>query len=985
MQKIIALPGKALTLKWCMVIIGMLCMSQLIAQDNSRVFVSESFEYTNNAAVAGLSGGTGWAGPWESSQADGFRMINGGLRAQHLVGTAEVSRRVAAPTRGRLWIAFVLRQDSPGGQLGFYFRDRERVALRIGTRAGQEQLYVGEKPLRVSGLASHLLLLRLDLHEGRDTGYLFVDPGTASEPDIEGATAVIHGDFRFNAIGVMAGQAKALVRTRGTIDDLVITGNFARIARPATGGARRATGAVMRVLHWKKENGRLQVTTNGGILQLTPFPDHTLQVRFGAAQHLETDTSFAVLPRTLQPPFAIKETPALLTLTTGFYTATIDKQTSRLQLFDQAGTLLIAEAPGGGRNPLQGDSCIISSRFVLTPGEALYGLGQFRDGALNLRGRNRELVQFNTQAAVPVLMSTQGWGLFWDNPSRTVFSDRPDELSFLSDAGEVISYYLFTGPQLDDLVGQYRVLTGTAPMLPAWALGYHQSRNKYATQAEVLSVAERMHKEKIPFSSVFIDYFYWGNNGTGSHLFDRALFPDVPGMIRTLHDRYHAKAVLTVWPAFRPGSANYNAMQQKGYLLDSVKALDGVVYDAFNPGAAALYWQQVATQLVPQQIDGWFLDGPEPDHAASFLKANTYYGPASRVRNLFPLVHSTTFYQGLLKAFPDKRPYILTRCAWASQQKNGTAIWSGDIASTFEELKKQVAAGLNFTAAGIPYWTTDIGGYSGGDPQDESYREVFVRWWQYGTFCPIFRSHGRRFPGDTKAPNELWAYGTAVQQICTQYDSLRYRLFPYIYSLADKVTQNGYTPMRLLAFDFAADTSVLGINDQFMYGPSLLVNPVISAGARSRKIYLPKGASWVDFRTGIAYQGGQTIVADAPLEQIPLFVRQGAIIPVSLSSAYIEQPGSTPVTCYIYTGADGDFTLYEDDGVSYAYQRGVYSRIPLHWNDATKTLTLGAQQGTYSTGSRTLYLARIDKGMTLLAAPRGVRVEYNGKEMKVIL
>lgn len=970
---------------WLIIMVWAISGSVVMAQDNSRVYIRESFDYANDAAANGLTGGTGWAGPWQGSQADGFHIVNGSLHVQHLVGTAQLSRRAALPTRGRLWIALVLRQENAGGELGFCLLDQAREKLRIGTRAGQAQLYLGEKPLQVSGLAPHLLLLRLDLHDGRDTAYLFVDAGTTSEPDIEGATAVAHGDFRCSEVGIMAGQEKGIANTRGTVDDLVITGSFARIARPASGGARRVTGTAMQVLHWEKKEGSLRITTSGGILQLTPFLDHTLKVRFGAASQLLRDTSFAVSRHAAQVPFEITETPATLTLTTDHYQATIEKQTSRLQLYDKAGTLLLAEAPGGGRNALHGDSCIVSSRFVLSPGEALYGLGQFRDGALNLRGKDRELVQINTQAAVPVLLSTQGWGLFWDNPSRTVFSDKPDGMSFISDAGDAICYYLFTGTQLDDLVGQYRTLTGTAPMPPAWALGYHQSRNKYATQTEVLSVAERMQQEKIPFSSIFIDYFYWGNNGTGSHRFDTALFPDVRGMIRTLHQRYHAKAVITVWPAFHPGTANYTAMKRQGFLLDSVKALDGIVYDAFNPGAAALYWQQVATQLVPQQIDGWFLDGPEPDNTASFLKANTYYGPAPRVRNLFPLVHSTTFYQGLLKAFPDKRPYILTRCAWASQQKNGTAIWSGDIASTFEELKKQVVAGLNFTATGIPYWTTDIGGYSGGNPQEPAYREVFVRWWQYGTFCPIFRSHGRRFPGDTKGPNELWSYGPEVQRICTQFDSLRYRLFPYIYSLAGRVTQEAYTPMRLLAFDFPADTAVRNSNDQFMYGPSLLVNPVMEAGARSRNVYLPKGASWTDFWTGASYQGGSTIQADAPLQQLPLLVRQGAIIPTCLSAHYIEAPGTEPVTCYVYTGANGDFTLYEDDGISHAYQRGSYSRIALYWDEAARTLTIGARQGSYGKGKRTFYLVRIDKGMTMLTAPAGLRVEYDGREKKIVL
>ncbi|MDD4922359.1 MAG: glycoside hydrolase family 31 protein, partial [Bacteroidales bacterium] len=538
-----------------------------------------------------------------------------------------------------------------------------------------------------------------------------------------------------------------------------------------------------------------------------------------------------------------------------------------------------------------------------------------------------------------------------------------------------------------NLIGEYRRLTGEAPMLPVWALGYHQSRNKYSTQEEVLSVAERMRKEKIPMSSIFIDYYYWGKYGTGSHRFDEAQFPDVPGMLKKLHEEYHTKAVITIWPSFRTGTPNYQEMNNAGFLLKGSKALDGAVYDAFNPKAAEMYWKQVAASLIPLGIDGWFLDGPEPDLVPPFLPTTTYAGPAHLVRNLYPLVHSTNFYKGLIGAFPNKRPYLLTRCAWASQQRNSTAVWSGDIPTSMRELKTQITAGLNFVASGIPYWTTDIGGYAGGDPADPAYQETFTRWWQYGVFCPIFRSHGKRFPGDRKTPNELWAYGAKAQKICTDFSNLRYRLLPYIYSLSGEVTLNNYTTMRLLAFDFPKDTSVWNIKDQFMYGPALLVNPVTEPGAASRDVYLPSGTSWVDFWTGETWTGGQTIKADAPISRIPLYVRAGSVIPMGPFVQFTGEKDAAAVELRVYTGADGAFELYEDDGETFDYKNGQFSRIPMTWNEQAKTLDIGTRQGSFKgmPGTKTFHIVWVGKqnGTGIDEAKAKKTILYSGVALKI--
>jgi alpha-D-xyloside xylohydrolase len=687
-------------------------------------------------------------------------------------------------------------------------------------------------------------------------------------------------------------------------------------------------------------SGVLNIPVDGGEIILRPYDFGAIHVRFVASGGDSGQTaSYAVVSDFPPADCKVHETDDRLSLETHSLSVVYDKRAGTLTFRDAARRTLLTET---ARKVRQSVFRLSSS------GEALYGLGQFRDHALNLRGKTRELVQVNTQAAVPVLLSTAGWGLFWDNPSRTVFKDDNEDMRFTSDHGMETNYYLFTGGSLDELVGAFRRLTGQAPMLPLWALGYHQSRNKYATQAEVSEVVRRMEEEDIPFSSIFIDYFYWNKYGTGSHRFDETLFPSPEKLLDTLHRHYRTHAVITVWPTFKQGTDNYRELQSQGLLLEGAKALDGIIYDVFNPKAREVYWKQLQP-LVETGIDGWFLDGPEPDHVQSFLPAITAAGPALSVRNLYPLLHSENFYTHYRRLYPNKRPYLLTRCAWASQQRNGTSVWSGDIPTTFDELKRQITAGLNFTATGIPYWTTDIGGYSGGDPADEAYRELFVRWFEYGVFCPIFRSHGRRYPGDTHAPNELWAYGAEAQKICTDYIRLRYALTPYIYSLSGLVTHRGYTPMRLLAFDFPNDPTVVDCKDEFMYGPSFLVCPVTDAHATQRQVYLPENGTWVDFRTGQPHCGGQTITADAPLGKIPLYVKAGSIIPVH-PARDTEYASGSPLRLYVFTGDDGSFDLYGDDGISFDYEHGAYSFIPFRWNNRKRELTVRPCKGNYMNG-----------------------------------
>lgn len=855
-----------------------------------------------------------------------------------------------------VWCSFLALKEKGNSRLGFSFEKGNSEKLFVEVKQTQEP---------------QLVVVRIDFSEKADKAYVFYSPTAASVPDLENAEYTLSGKFDFDRIRIIAEKG-----SKGIFSDVSLGENYQDVVHPNVLQVVAKEGQPQTVLSWEKKQQALWIHTSGGTLYLQPYNIGSVHVMFGSENEIKEYKSFAVTQQAKVAEFKVEDTQEDIVLRSSRLVVTVNKNKGYISLLDEAGKILLKEFPEKARMNIYGDSVNAYCKFQLRDEEALYGLGQFRDNLMNLRNAKRELVQFNTQAAVPVIYSTGRWGLFWDNPSRTIYTDNSTGMSFASDYGKIVNYYLFVGDKMDNLVAAYRSLTGVAPMLPDWALGYHQSRNRYATQKEVMEIAKKMKEEDIPASTIFIDYHYWGKYGTGSHRFDETLFPDVPSMLDSLHNVYDMKVVLTMWPCFKPGIPNYNEMSQKGYILEGAKAIDGYIYDTFNPNAAKMYWDKVSS-LVDLNIDGWFLDGPEPDHVASYLPLNTYAGPAQKVRNVYPLVHASHFYEGITKARPGIRPYMLTRCAWASQQKWGTAVWSGDIPTTFAELQTQVAAGLNFTATGIPYWTTDIGGYSGGDPSKKDYQELFVRWFQYGTFCPVFRCHGRRYPGDTKAPNELWAYGPEVQRICTDLIKLRYRLLPYIYTLSGKVTHEHYTPMRLLAFDFAYDQNVLDCKDQFMYGPALLVCPVLEAGATSRSVYLPQGCTWVDFWTGAIYQGGTTITAEAPLDKMPLFVKSGSIIPY-YTSVEKNINVDVPLEIHVFGGENASFNLYEDDGETLKYKNGNYSTIPFKWNDRTKEFIVGERIGDYAVKDRDLIIKL--KGKDVIK-----RIKYSGKEIKVIL
>jgi alpha-D-xyloside xylohydrolase len=566
----------------------------------------------------------------------------------------------------------------------------------------------------------------------------------------------------------------------------------------------------------------------------------------------------------------------------------------------------------------------------------------------------------------------------------------PQTTVWTSEAARGIDYYLMLGPALDRVMAEVRHLTGQAPLPPKWALGYWQSKERYGSQQEWLDVASRYRESQEPIDNIVQDFLYWEPFPWGSNAFDPKRYPDPAAAIARLHEDYHIHLMISVWGKFYPSSpdnpdANYDELNKRGFLYPPEP--DGArYYDAFNPAARAAYWGLLRDQLYSKGVDAWWLDASEPEvDMRTFRNVQTALGPASFLLNAWPLMHTTGVYEGQRATAPNKRVFILTRSAYAGQQRNAAATWSGDITGDWDTFGRQIPAGLDFCLSGIPYWTTDIGGffvnYPGGSENPE-YRELFTRWFQWGAFCPIFRVHG------TNTPKELWRFGPEYEPILVQYDRLRYRLLPYIYSQAWRVTAHAGTIMRALVMDFPADVEARECRDEFLFGPALLVCPVTKKGATSRPVYLPSGASWIDFWTGRTYKGGQTIQAPAPIQTMPIYVRAGSILPMGPVLQYADEKPADPIELRIYRGQSGTFTLYEDDGETTDYEKGQCATIPVAWNEPTGTLTIGERKGTFPGMLRSrkfrIVWVRKDRGTGLESSqtPDEI-VSYTGKSVTV--
>jgi alpha-D-xyloside xylohydrolase len=633
-------------------------------------------------------------------------------------------------------------------------------------------------------------------------------------------------------------------------------------------------------------------------------------------------------------------------LTTGALKVEFSLKNGNLGYRDLEGKSLLRESSNEPRTyekaEVNGETTYhVTDRFSPDRVEGLYGLGQHQNGMFNYRGATIELGQNNTDVAIPLLVSSKGYAVMWNTASLSYFDNRfPTELSFRTLAGDAVDYYFIYGPELDEVVHRYRSLTGHTPLFPKWAYGFFQSKDRYVSQQEVLDVAARYRAQHIPIDGIVQDWFWWQKEG--DPVFNKN-FPDVRGELKTLHDE-HVHAMLSVWGLFDPESENFKKLSAQHFDIYNAH-----VYDATNPKARDFYWNNLAGKLFDMGWDAFWLDSAEPEESwphsgdAILRDKKLSIGSGARYTNIFPLVHTGGVQEHWKETTDKKRVFLLTRSAFLGQQRNGTTTWSGDIYSTYMNLRRQVPAGLNFALSGNPYWTTDIGGYFqpfDRPPNDPAYQQLYARWFEFGAFCPIFRTHGHR------DHNEMWTYDE-VEPILLKYDRLRYRLMPYIYSLAWRVTNEDYTLQRPLVMDWQKDEKTWDIGDQFMFGPALMVNPVMREGATRRDVYLPASPVWYDFWTGDAVAGRGWIEADAPLDRIPLYVRAGSIVPMGSEIEYADEDPDGPIELRVYTGADGSFNLYNDEGNNYDYKKGVHSVIPIQWNEAAKTLTIGARVGAY--------------------------------------
>lgn len=613
-----------------------------------------------------------------------------------------------------------------------------------------------------------------------------------------------------------------------------------------------------------------------------------------------------------------------------------------------------------------GKTLEVQQTFLLDKQEAVYGLGQHQHGAINQRGQEVYLRQSNMEIAVPIIHSIKGYAVFWDNYSPTMYKDSFDGLSFTSSSGNCIDYYFMYGKDADGTIALIRDLTGQAPLFPLWTYGFWQSRERYTSQNELLDVVKKYRSLKVPLDGIIQDWQYWSTDNTHWNAveFGNPSFPNPKKMISDVH-KQHAHIAISVWPSFGPNTNIHKELKSKNLLFDfeTFPQNNGVkVYDAFNPEARKIYWNYMNKNMFSLGMDGWWLDATEPE--GDGVDEKTYLGAYRDVANAYPLLSVGGVYDSQRKVTSGKRVYILTRSAFAGQQRYAANSWSGDIDARWSTLRKQIPAGLNFSLCGIPYWNTDIGGFWADrvypeGVKDIAYHELYVRWMQFGTFSPMMRSHG------TNTPREIYQFGKKgdwAYDVQEKYINLRYSLLPYMYSIGYDITNNAGSMMRALSMDFAADSKVHNIDNQYMFGKSILVAPVTDSmyvhrvgGAaqvdfstiKSQKVYLPEGADWYDFWTGEKMSGGQEVDKPAPIDIIPLYIKTGTILPWGAKVQYAEEKKWDNLDLFIYPGADAEFTLYEDENDNYNYEKGICSVIKMKWDDKNHTFTIGERHGEY--------------------------------------
>lgn len=812
------------------------------------------------------------------------------------------------------------------------------------------------------------------------------------------------------------------------------------------------------------------VGLNPGYLRIRVLNERSIRVIYSENENASSRESLVLLPQSSSPEFKLAQNDKELTLTTAQLKVQVSYDNGMVSFFDRQGQPLLREASDSRRlspSNVMGEATFTAQQFFhLEEGEALYGLGQHQDGVFNRRDVPTQLRQANTQTGVPVLVSSRGYAILWDNPSLTEVNPADESISlhpqtgegfftsgpsgdygfilrdgdlqdrlklsvgdrvvfdisnlwvpysasgklkleantryqvkaeshnqkarlfmrqpsstfgFRSEVADAIDYVFFYGPDPESAIKTYSQVTGHAPMFPKWAYGFLQSRERYSTQQQLLEAAAEYRRRGIPLDAMVQDWQYWGSHGWNAMTFDAANYPDPAGMLKTLHEQ-NLHFIISVWSRFDLQTPVAKALAAESLLVPGTDWLD-----PFNPRGREVYWDFMKRGLFDLGVDGWWLDATEPDGDVLFNK-QVYSGSGQRLRNAYPLHVNRAVYEGQRASAPDKRVMNLSRSAFAGQQRYAAASWSGDIAGTWDSYRRQIPAGLSFALSGLPYWTTDIGGFFRPSDQytNPDYQELLVRWFQYGAFNPIFRVHG--YMSET----EIWKYGSKAEAAMIKANELRYRLMPYIYSLAAQANRQGAPILRALLLDFPQDPSVKEISDQFMFGSSLLVNPVIYPGVTSRWVYLPQGSIWIDFWTAERHSGGQWIEAAAPFERLPLFVKAGSILPMGPLMQHVYEKAADPIELRIYRGQDGDFVLYEDQGDGYGYESGAAATISLHWDDMRSVLELGERKGSFPgmLQNRSFHVVLVDQEHgTASEGSSSIdkTVSYDGRSMSVSL
>ena len=781
---------------------------------------------------------------------------------------------------------------------------------------------------------------------------------------------------------------------------------------------------------------------NSTDVEIQFYGPSTVRVLKSPAGTAFTKESLAVIKKPQTTKLSVQQQGDVILLKSEKLKVDINLKSGKIAFETLSGTSLLSEKESGVKftdfNDAGSKTYTVSQLFKLDADENIYGLGQQQRGKLSLRNEKINMVQGNTDDYVPFLVSTKGYGLFWDNYSPTTFEDKPESASFKSEVGDCIDYYFMLGGNIDGSIACMRDLTGQAPMFPLWTFGFWQSKERYKSQSELVGVVQKHRELGVPLDGIIQDWQYWGSNYLWNAMdFLNPEFPNPKKMVEDIHNM-NAHVIISIWNSFGPQTKQYREMKPQGMLLKfgtwpqsgletwppNMEYPSGVEpYDVYNPAARQIYWKYLKNGLFSLGIDGWWMDSSEPDHLdfkPTDFDIKTYLGSFRKVRNAFPLMTVGGVADNQRATSSDKRVFILTRSAFAGQQRYGANTWSGDVNSSWQSLRNQIPAGLNFSMSAIPYWNTDIGGFfagaynkswnDGSGAKNPAFQELYVRWLQFGAFTPMMRSHG------TDVPREIYNFGKKGEPIfdaIAKSINLRYSLLPYIYSAAWDITNNQSTMMRALVMDFD-DKKVVDMNNEYMFGKSILVAPIVNAQytsetvvktdensgwnkddkkdekemavdftqQKSSKAYLPVGTSWFDFWSNQKYDGGQEVTLTTTIDKIPLFIKAGSIVPFGPNVQFATEKKWDNLEIRVYPGANAEFTLYEDENDNYNYEKGVYSTIRFTWNDAKKSLTINDRKASFPG-----MLATRKFNILLISSGKKVEktVTYSGKKVSVKL